>query len=207
MVKNITWLGHASFCIQFAATTLYIDPWKLDDCVPADIILISHSHYDHASKDDVELLMKPKTLIITTIDTERELGIKAKTVRPRDVIEEHGVKIRAIPAYNPDKHYHPKANGWLGFIIESEGRRIYYAGDTDIIPEMTELGPIDVALLPVGGTYTMNAEEAARATVVIEPKLAIPYHYGEIVGGRKDAKRFAKLAKCPVKILEPGESL
>ena len=151
--------------------------------------------------------MKPRTIVVTSADTASDLGVKTKTVRPGDTVEDGSIKIRAMPAYNKEKQFHPRANSWLGFIIDAGGKRIYYAGDTDIIQEMNNLGPIDVALLPVGGTYTMNANEAARATVVIEPKLAIPYHWGDIIGSRKDAKEFMKLAKCPVEILEQGETL
>ena len=207
MVENITWLGHASFRIQTAAMTIYIDPWNLEDAIPADIILVSHPHYDHASKKDVKALMKPRTLVATTSDTEGELDVKVKAVRPGDVVDGGEVKVRAVSAYNPEKQFHPRSNGWLGFIVEAAGRRVYYAGDTDIIPEMNDLGTIDVALLPVGGTYTMDAEDAARATVVIEPKLAVPCHWGKIVGSKKDADKFKKLAKCPVEVLKSGEKL
>jgi len=118
-----------------------------------------------------------------------------------------GVRVIGVAAYNPDKQFHPKGNNWAGFIIEIGSKRIYYAGDTDLTEEMKALKDIDVALLPVGGTYTMNAKEAAEATEHIKPKLAVPYHWGDIVGGQSDAEQFAKSAACEVKGLEAGESV
>ena len=109
--------------------------------------------------------------------------------------------------YNPAKEFHPKSNNWVGFVIEIGGKRIYYAGDTDETPEMDALKNIDLALLPVGGTYTMNAAEAAEATKIFKPKQAIPYHWGDIVGSQSDADKFAKSAACPVKVLSAGGSM
>jgi L-ascorbate metabolism protein UlaG (beta-lactamase superfamily) len=112
-----------------------------------------------------------------------------------------------VPAYNPAKKFHPKANSWLGVVVEIAGKRIYYAGDTDETPEMDALENIDLALLPIGGTYTLTAAEAAEATKIFKPKEAVPYHWGDIVGDRKDADDFAKKAACKVRVIEPGESI
>ena len=112
-----------------------------------------------------------------------------------------------MPAYNPNKRFHPRQNNWLGFVIEVGGKRIYYAGDTDLTDEMKALKNIDLALLPAGGTYTMNAEEAAEAANLIKPKMAIPYHWGDIVGRQDDAEKFAKSAGCEVKVMKPGQTL
>jgi len=113
-----------------------------------------------------------------------------------------GIKVEAVPAYNPEKQFHPRENNWVGYVIDVDGFRIYHSGDTDVIAEMKELRNIDVALLPVGGTYTMSPEEAAQAVSMFSPRKAIPMHWGDIVGGKKDAKRFKKLASCEVEILE-----
>ena len=110
-------------------------------------------------------------------------------------------------AYNLAKQFHPKSNNWLGFVIEIAGKRIYYAGDTDATDEMKALKNIDLALLPAGGKYTMNADEAADATKQFKPKQAIPYHWGDIVGSQADADNFKKLAACKVTVLKPGESI
>jgi L-ascorbate metabolism protein UlaG (beta-lactamase superfamily) len=115
--------------------------------------------------------------------------------------------VSGVAAYNPGKQFHPKANNWVGFVIEVGSKRIYYAGDTDLTDEMKSLKEIDVALLPVGGTYTMNATEAAEATKHIKPKQAIPYHWGDIVGDRADAEKFANTVECETKILTPGETI
>ena len=118
-----------------------------------------------------------------------------------------GVRVSGVAAYNPSKQFHPKANNWVGFVIEVGSKRIYYAGDTDLTDEMKSLKEIDVALLPVGGTYTMNATEAAEAIKFIKPKRAIPYHWGDIVGDRADAEKFTNTVECETKILTPGETI
>jgi L-ascorbate metabolism protein UlaG (beta-lactamase superfamily) len=125
---------------------------------------------------------------------------------PGLTVEFGNVKVSGVAAYNPDKQFHPKANNWAGFVIEVGSQRIYYAGDTDLTEEMKALKEIDIALLPVGGTYTMDAAQAAEATKYIKPKRAIPYHWGDIVGGRADAEKFAAAAECKVQILSPGET-
>jgi L-ascorbate metabolism protein UlaG (beta-lactamase superfamily) len=118
-----------------------------------------------------------------------------------------GVRVKGVAAYNPSKQFHPKAKQWVGFVIEVGSKRIYYAGDTDMTDEMKALKDTDVALLPVGGKYTMNAEEAAGAARDIKPKLAVPYHYGDIVGSGDDAEKFKQDAACEVKVLKPGQSV
>jgi L-ascorbate metabolism protein UlaG (beta-lactamase superfamily) len=198
----IHWLGHDGFRIEGEAI-LYIDPWKLEDPNPkADIICLTHDHYDHFSPEDVEKILKPGTEIFTTSVVAAKLGTRAHTLRPGDVGEAHGVRVEAVPAYNTNKAFHPKENQLIGFVVEMEGSRIYHAGDTDLIPEMKEIRA-DVALLPVSGTYVMTAEEAAEAAALIGPKVAIPMHYGEIVGSAEDALRFKELYGGECLILEP----
>jgi len=204
---TLQWLGHASFKISHGDTIIYIDPWKLKDSPKdASVILVSHSHYDHYSPDDVAKVSGADTKLIASAD----VIVKEKAgqeISPGQTIEIGSVRVSAVAAYNPMKQFHPKSNNWLGFIIEVGSKRIYYAGDTDLTDEMKSLKDIDVALLPVGGTYTMNAAEAAEATGYLKPKMAIPYHWGDIVGGRADAKAFAEVAGCEVQILLPDETL
>ena len=204
---SIQWLGHASFKIRQDKTIIYIDPWKLKDSPKdATLVLVSHSHSDHYSAEDIGKVSGPQTKLIASADVvAKEKGGEAIT--PGVTIKANDVRITGVPAYNPSKQFHPKANNWVGFVIEVGGKRIYYAGDTDVTGEMKALKNIDVALLPVGGKYTMNADEAAEATKVMNPKQAIPYHYGDIVGSRSDADRFANLAAPGVKILKPGETV
>lgn len=199
MVENILWLGHASVLIK-ASKVIYIDPWKLKGNLPqADIVLITHDHYDHCSPDDVRKILKPDTKVFAGGECARKIK-NAESVKPGDVKKVEGVKIEAVPAYNLKKDFHPKKSNFVGYIIEIEGQRIYHAGDTDFIPEMKNI-KVNIALMPVGGTYTMNAEEAASAVNTFKPDVAIPIHWGDIVGSAEDAKTFEKLSKVMVHIL------
>jgi L-ascorbate metabolism protein UlaG (beta-lactamase superfamily) len=174
--------------------------------------LITHDHLDHCSPDDVKKVVSNKTIIVTTPACKAELSKanirEIRTVKPGDKLRIDLVSIEAVPAYNlnkfrePGKVFHPKEDQKLGYIIEIDGVRVYHAGDTDAIPEMRGLRT-DVALLPVSGTYVMTAEEAAEAASLVNPSLAIPMHYGAIVGSEKDAVRFKELAQCDVEILRP----
>jgi len=206
MAVTVKWLGHASFRISHEDTVIYIDPWKVHDSAKdADVVLVSHSHYDHYSQEDIDKVSGADTQLLASNDVVATAGGRAVT--PGLAVELDGVKIIGVAAYNPAKQFHPKRNQWLGFVVELGGKRIYYAGDTDLINEMKELKDIDLALLPVGGTYTMSATEAAEAVGRIGPKQAVPYHWGDIVGGPSDAEQFAEKAQCEVKVLQPGESL
>jgi L-ascorbate metabolism protein UlaG (beta-lactamase superfamily) len=204
---SIQWLGHATFKIRYDNTIIYIDPWKLKESPhDATLVLVSHSHYDHYSAADIAKASGPQTKLIASADVAaKEKGGEAIT--PGATIVTGNVRVTGVPAYNPNKQFHPRANNWVGFVIEVGGKRIYYAGDTDLTDEMKALKNIDVALLPIGGKYTMNAEEAAEATKNIKPKLAVPYHYGDIIGSQSDADKFAKLAASCAKILKPGETV
>jgi L-ascorbate metabolism protein UlaG (beta-lactamase superfamily) len=201
MVENIHWLGHASFKIT-GEKIVYIDPWKLKDGEPADIILITHNHYDHLSPEDVAKIATDKTWIVTTADAAKKLSGNIKTVKPGDSITVEGIKIEAVPAYNVNKNFHPKANNWVGFIVTINKKRVYHSGDCDFMPEMKNI-KADIVLMPVGGTYTMTAEEAANAVNTINPKAAIPMHYDDIVGSKADAEKFKNLCKSPVVIKTP----
>ena len=207
MSVKLQWFGHASFKISSGSDVIYIDPWKLKDA-PHDgtIVLVSHIHYDHYSAEDIAKVSGMTTKFISTEDVIQKQK-KGQTLKPGQPIDVNGIKITGVPAYNITKQFHPKSNNWLGFIIEIAGKRIYYAGDTDLTDEMKALKNIDLALLPAGGTYTMDAAEAAEATKQFKPKQAIPYHWGDIVGSQADADNFKKLAGCKVTVLKPGESV
>ncbi len=211
-IVHIKWLGHASFKIWDANTIIYIDPRKLGESAKdATLVLVSHTHNDHYSPTDITKIWGPQTKLIAPADViakePQERKDRAILLLPGQTIQAGGVHITGVAAYNITKPNHPKANNWLGFIIEIGSMRVYDAGDTDLTDEMKALQNIDVAILPVGGTYTMNADEAAQATTYIQPKLAIPDHWGDIVGTRADAERFASLAQCPVKIMAVGETI
>ncbi len=209
---KISWLGHDSFRIK-NGKTIIIDPFKIRSVSDkADILLISHEHSDHLSLDDIKKVVNENTTIVTIPACKKELSsLKVKEIRvakPGDKLKLGDVSIEVVPAYNlnkfrePGKVFHPKEDGKAGYIVGMKGLRIYHAGDTDAVPEMKGLKP-DIALLPVSGTYVMTAEEAAEAAKMVEPKLAIPMHYGTIVGTERDAEKFKQLATCSVQILKP----
>jgi len=206
---RINWLGHDGFRIK-NTKTVYIDPYVMEAGEKADILLISHEHFDHFSPGVVKKIVTSTTTIITTPAVKRQLsGTKVKEIRavkPGEKIIVDDVSVETVPAYNvnkfrsPGEPFHSKQEEMLGFIVTMNAVRIYHAGDTDSIPEMEGLN-IDIACLPVSGTYVMTAEEAAESTTRIKPKIAIPMHYGSIVGDESDAERFKKLSSCDVRIL------
>jgi len=197
--EKIKWLGHASFQIK-NSKTIYVDPWELKISDPADIILITHQHYDHCSPEDIAKIQKEDTVIIAPEDCVQKLSGNIKAIKPQEALDIEGVKIEATAAYNLNKAFHPKTNSWVGFIVSLDDTRIYHAGDTDLIPEMDNI-KADIVLLPVGGTYTMNAKQAAECANKINPKVAIPMHYGSIVGSSANAEEFKKLCNAEVRIL------
>lgn len=204
MIENIHWLGHDTFKIT-GEKVIYTDPFNIKKPDRADIILITHEHYDHFSPEDISKLLGPETVIVLPRDCSGKIKAKEIIVKPGDKITVEGIEIEVVPSYNTNKKFHPKDKGWVGYIFKVSDKRIYIAGDTDYIPEMKEFMNIDIALLPVSGTYVMNAEEAVQAALDIKPKIAIPMHYGSIVGSSKDAQYFADnlKGKIDVKILQP----
>jgi len=208
MLGNLHWLGHSSFRLD-ASKVIYFDPWKISgDSKKADIIFISHEHFDHFSLEDVRLISSKETVIVTDKTVSRKLEKEKsnykeiKALSPGDNVEISGIKIQAAASYNLNKPFHSKESKNLGFIVTIDGVSIYHAGDTDNIPEMKDYR-CDIALLPVSGTYAMTSQEARQAALAIKPKTAIPMHYGDIVGSVKDAQNFKDLlqGKIEVRIL------
>ncbi len=199
ILNNIHWLGHDGFRID-AVKTLYFDPYQISGQVPADIICVSHEHFDHCSANDIKKIQHPGTVIVTNSASAAALDGDVRVVTPGDTITFEGIEIEAVPSYNVNKDFHPKASGMLGFVVTVEGTRIYHAGDADFIPEMKDV-KADVALLPVSGTYVMTAEEAVQAALEIQPQVAIPMHFGSIVGSEDDAQRFAESLKGSIKVV------
>ena len=200
MLENIEVLCHSSIRIS-KGKVIYIDPFKIDtDYNDADMIFITHDHYDHYSEKDIDKVKKESTIIVIPEGMESQLlneGFKEEkiiTVRPNKEYVAQNIKFETIPAYNANKSFHPKENEWVGYIITIQGIRYYIAGDTDVTEENQNV-KCDVALVPVGGTYTMNFEEAASLANKIEPKVAVPTHYGSVVGTNQDAEEFIKLLK------------
>ncbi len=202
MAARIHWLGHDTFRLE-GEKTVYIDPWKLPDgAPPADVILITHEHYDHCSSEDVEKIRTPKTVVAAPAAAAEKLQPPVTVVRAGEKVVLNGLLVEVVPAYNVDKSFHPREAGHVGYIITLGGERIYHTGDTDPIPEMEGL-QVDIALLPVSGKYVMDADQAAELAGKLQPRLAIPMHYGEIVGSEADALRFKERAPVPVRILKP----
>ena len=195
MLNNIEVLCHSSIRMN-KGKIIYVDPFHIEENYQdADIILITHSHYDHFSEEDIEKVRKAGTKIYVTEDymeNARQLGFsenKIIGVKPNQTYYEGNIEINTVPAYNVNKQFHPKENNWVGYIIKIDGITYYIAGDTDITEENKKI-KCDVAFVPVGGTYTMTAKEAAELVNIIKPKVAIPIHYGDIVGTKEDAITF-----------------
>ncbi|MDR2935664.1 MAG: MBL fold metallo-hydrolase [Candidatus Adiutrix sp.] len=200
---RLAWLGHSGFRLS-GGRLVYFDPWEAGGPI-ADIILITHDHFDHCDPPTVRALSGPKTQIVTEPAAAAKLKAEGfthiKVMAPGDEIEIDGVNIQAVPAYNLNKDFHPRAQNYLGFIVTLDGLSVYHAGDTDCIPEMSEI-KAQVALLPVSGTYVMTAEEAVQAALAISPAVAIPMHFNKIVGDDAMARTFAEALKdrLPVEI-------
>lgn len=196
---TIEWLGHAGFKIV-KEKIVYIDPFQIPETSEkADIIFITHAHYDHCSIEDIKKIIKSSTIIVCGSDVQSKLGkvgptIKSLITEPEKNETVYEINFSVVPAYNMDKQFHPKDNCWMGYIIKINCTKIYHSGDTDIIPEMKSI-QTDIALLPVGGKYTMNAIQAVTAATIINPKLAIPMHYESIVGTKEDAEKFVQECK------------
>ena len=204
-LKGIEWLGHAGFRIRTRAGVVYIDPYRVEDAPPADLILITHDHFDHFSRDDVLRLAGRRTTAIGPATVMEQLKGRTVSVLPGESVEIDELEVQALPAYNTNKldssgkPFHAREAGWLAFVLRDGARRIYHSGDTDVIPEMDQAAGVDVALLPVSGTYVMSPPEAAEAARRIDPGVAVPMHWGTVIGTREDAEAFAAEARAHAK--------
>ncbi len=203
MLEQFTWFRQSAYRWKGDGITIYIDPWGVakgkDE--PADVIFITHAHFDHFQMNEIEKVRKGTTKIVAPRDVAKEIGGDVKAVRPGESFDVGGIKVETVPAYNthPQRlQAHPKENQWVGYILKLGNHRYYHAGDTDHVPELDAI-KTDVAFVPIGGTYTMEAPEAAGLVKKIRPQVAVPMHYGFVVGTPSDAERFAKEA-APVKV-------
>ena len=200
MLEAFTWYQQSAFKWKGERLVVYIDPWGLDgDLPPADLVLITHAHGDHYSKDDLARVKAPKTVFVAPADVAKELSGNVKAVRPGERIDAAGVKLETVPAYNikPERlEAHPKNNNWVGYVMRLGDRTYYHAGDTDHVPELERIRT-DVAFLPIGdGGYVMTVDEAAGLAKAMKPKLAVPMHFGFFpgVGVPSEARRSAGVA-------------
>ncbi len=204
MLNNIEVLYHSSIRIN-KEKTIYIDPFKIDrNYNDADIIFITHDHYDHYSEEDIDKVINENAVIVIPEELLTKVlkkGINKNaiiTVEPNQKYMVQGIKFETVPAYNINKTFHPKENDWVGYVIEINGIKYYIAGDTDITEENKKV-KCDVAFVPGGGTYTMDFKEAAQLVNQIQPKVAVPIHYGSVVGTKQDAEEFIKLLHTNIK--------
>jgi L-ascorbate metabolism protein UlaG (beta-lactamase superfamily) len=212
LFESVTWLGHSGFLIRAGRAHVYIDPYRVPEGAPAaDVILVTHHHYDHFSPQDVERLSTDRTWLIGPPTVAERVAGQVVSIAPGQLVEPdnvRGIDVRGVAAYNTSKRdkdgnpFHPREAGGLGFDLRVRGERLYHAGDTDVIPEMDEVHGVEVALLPVSGVYVMTAGEAAEAARRIAPKVAVPMHWGDHIGTRADATAFARKAPVEVRILD-----
>ena len=206
MIEGITWFKQSSFLFQ-REHTLYIDPLGITDDAPkADAILLTHTHQDHFSPEDIAKIRQESTVIYAPADTAAQMDGEVNVVAPGEAFEVLGWPVDTVPAYNTAEErlqFHPKANNWVGYVFTIAGVRYYHAGDTDPIPEM-ELINCDVAFLPIGGHYTMDAAQAVEAVNLVDPKLVVPMHFGFFVGLPTDGIKLSKLvAPRPTHVFVP----
>jgi L-ascorbate metabolism protein UlaG (beta-lactamase superfamily) len=211
LLDSLEWLGHSGFRISTRDAVVYIDPYRVGEGPRADLILITHGHYDHFSPQDVERLSHDGTWLVGPPAVAERVSGQVVSIAPGEALDRElarGIEVAAVAAYNTSKRdasgkvFHPREAGWVGYELRIRGERLYHSGDTDVIPEMDSVAGVDVALLPVSGVYVMTPGEAAEAARRIQPAVAVPMHWGEHIGTREDAKAFAERAPVEVRILE-----
>jgi L-ascorbate metabolism protein UlaG (beta-lactamase superfamily) len=215
LLDALDWLGHAAFRVNLGRANVYIDPYRIPEgAPPADLILVTHGHYDHFSPQDVERLSTRDTWLVGPAAVAERVGGRVHRIGPGELLEDElvrGIHVTAVAAYNtskrdPDgKPFHPRDAGWVGYELNIRGERLYHSGDTDVIPEMDTVTGVDVALLPVSGVYVMTAQEAAEAARRIQPRVAVPMNWGSHIGTEHDARTFASKAPVEVRIMEKAQ--
>ena len=207
---KLEWLGHASWKLKAGDKTIYIDPYQGDYDEEADVILASHSHTDHCEPEKVKMASGEDTVIVAPEDCAAKIGAPVRSLKPGEKATFGEVTVEAVEAYNmkrfrsPGVPFHPKGLG-VGYLIKSEGKTIYHVGDSDFIPEMKGIKDLDLLLIPSGGTYTMDNEDAAEATVAMKPKTAIPMHIWDTDPGEYK-KKVESVSDVEVVVLKPGDS-
>jgi L-ascorbate metabolism protein UlaG (beta-lactamase superfamily) len=210
LLDQVEWLGHAGFRIRSGRGVVYIDPYRVEDGPAADLILVTHGHYDHFSPQDVERLSREDTVVVAPPAVAERVPGRVVSLAAGEGIDDP-FDVRAVAAYNTSKRdpdgnlFHPREAGGVGYVLNVRGERLYHSGDTDVIPEMDDVAGVDVALLAVSGVYVMTAAEAAEAARRIGPRIAVPMHWGEHIGTRADAEAFRDAAPVEVRILDRAD--
>jgi L-ascorbate metabolism protein UlaG (beta-lactamase superfamily) len=207
VLDRVTWFKNSSFVWRSGDLAIYVDPWGIpEDAVPADVIFITHTHYDHFIPEDIDKVRTPRTALVAPGDVAKELSGDISVVSPGDAIEAGGLKVQCVPAYNVQEDrldFHPRSNQWVGYVVDLGDGVYYHAGDTDHLPELESIRA-DVAFLPAGGTFTMDAQQAAGLAKAMTPGTAVPMHYGFVSGSSKDGESFREAAApVPVEVFEP----
>jgi L-ascorbate metabolism protein UlaG (beta-lactamase superfamily) len=207
MLDRFTWYRQSAYLWQGDGINVYIDPWGVSGDPPADVVFITHAHGDHYDPDDLRKVVREgSTKLVAPHDIAAELSGDVTAVAPGDAGEAAGIRFQAVPAYNVVEErleMHPRSNNWVGYILDLGEHSYYHAGDTDHVPELDSV-KADVSFVPIGGTYTMEAPEAAELVKAQQPKLAVPMHYGFVVGTQADAELFKREASpVEVQFLEP----
>jgi L-ascorbate metabolism protein UlaG (beta-lactamase superfamily) len=208
MLEKFTWFRQSAYLYRADGANVYIDPWGLTVDDPADVVFITHAHSDHFEPEDLAKIVGGSTQIFAPQDVANELSGNVTPVQPGDDVQalDGAIKGTAVHAYNVAEErleMHPKANKWVGYVLQLDGHSYYHAGDTDHVPELEEV-KADVAMVPIGGTYTMDASEAAGLVKIMRPRIAVPMHYGFVVGSPSDAEKFrSEAAPVEVQLLQP----
>jgi L-ascorbate metabolism protein UlaG (beta-lactamase superfamily) len=207
MLERVTWFKNSAFRWRDGDRTIYVDPWGITDPTPADVVLITHAHFDHFVPEDIEKIRTERTILVAPRDVADELSGDVLAVSPGDAVEAAGVRVQCVPAYNVQEDRldkHPQSNNWVGYLVELSAGVYYHAGDTDHVPELESIRA-SVAFLPVGGTFTMDPRQAAGLARAMSPGLAVPMHYGFVAGSPADGPAFRDAASpVPVEVFEPA---
>lgn len=207
---KLKWLGHASWKLKAGGKTIYLDPYQGEYDEEADLILSSHSHTDHCEPSKVKMVKGEETVIIAPADCAEKIGAPVKSLKPGEKVTYGEVTIEAVEAYNykrfrsPGNPFHPKGLG-VGYLVRAEGKTVYHVGDSDFIPEMKEIKDVDLLLIPSGGTYTMDNEDAAEAVVAMHPKVAVPMHIWDTDPGELKRK-VESVSDVKVHIMKAGDT-
>jgi L-ascorbate metabolism protein UlaG (beta-lactamase superfamily) len=201
LLDGITWFRGSCVRVRRAGLEIIVDPVAIDEDSAADVVLLTHPHYDNFSEADIARVRTPETVLVSPASMKKLLTDADHFMRPGDMIQLDRFDILAVPAHNVDKKFHTAENGWLGYVFTVDGTTYYHAGDTDFLPAMFGIR-CDVAFLPCGGHYTMGVEDAAKAGEACGAQAIVPIHWGEPHGTREEIERLATLFPGQVRILE-----